>query len=122
MRQPELCAQLALAALHLARVGFMVVACEVQESVKNQDSQLNRESVTLLGCLATRRVDADGHIACDFFPVLDWICGGERENVGCRIFAAETFVQIADRCVGRKQHRDLAAEFGSVLGLRKVSA
>jgi len=122
LRQPELCTQLALPPLHAAFIGFMVEASQMQQSMKNQNPQLNSKRVPLFGCLASSRLHANRHIASDFFLALEQIGGGEGKHVGRFIFAAEAPVQISDRRVSRKKYRYLAAESDSVLSLREVPA
>jgi hypothetical protein len=79
LRQPEPRAQTPFAPLHLARIGLMVVAGQVQQAVQNEHLQFACEGVTLLGGLAARRLHADRQIALFlvFLLVLGKIRSGE---------------------------------------------
>ncbi len=56
-------AQSLLAAVHLAGIGFVVVAGEVDKGVENEDLQLNRKRMALFDGLAASDGDADGDVA-----------------------------------------------------------
>ena len=75
-----------LAAVHLAGVGFVVVAGEMDKAVENEDLQLNRKRVALLDGLAAGGGDADGDVARNFFRGFElWTrfkAGKERTSVG----------------------------------------
>jgi len=73
----ELGAEAALAARHLAGVGCVVVAGEVQQAVQDEDFELCAKEVAVLSGLAAGGWNADGEVAGDFFLVLDESC--ERE-------------------------------------------
>jgi hypothetical protein len=65
LRESEFGAEEALAAGHLAGVGLVVVAGQVQQTVENKHLDFSGERVALFGCVAQRRGDADGEIAGD---------------------------------------------------------
>jgi hypothetical protein len=117
LRQPETCAQQALAACHLASVRFVVVARKVQQAMKNQHFELDGKRVALFDALAVRRRHADGKISCDFLPLSDQRIGRKRKDVRRLVFAAILAIEPADYAVRRKQHAHLAAQANGGLRL-----
>jgi hypothetical protein len=118
LRQAKLCAQVALAAAHLASIGFVVVTGQVQQAMENQDLKLDGQGVAQLRGLAAGSGNANGEVAGDplrGFCVLEG-CGGEREHVGRLVFAAKTAIEPADLPVGGEQHCHLAAKPDCGLG------
>ena len=86
----------------------MVVAGQVQQTVKDEEFDFDGERVAPLGSLPERGIDADREVA--FFFNLGKIGGGKRKDVRWLVFAAEAPVQVAHGCVAGEQHGDMAAE------------
>jgi hypothetical protein len=108
LRQAEAGAEPALAAGHLAGVGFVVVTGEMEQAVKDEDFDFGRERMTLLAGLAQRGGDADGQVTGDLFSADAF--GGKGEHVGGFVLVAELAIEFANRRVGGEQHCDLAFE------------
>ena len=79
--QVESGAEAAFAAIHLAGVGFVIVAGEVKQAVRMRTFNSIAENGRTWR-LAAGSGDADGEVAGEFFLVLDEGFGGEGENVG----------------------------------------
>jgi hypothetical protein len=104
--------------VHLACIGLVVVAGEVQESVEHQYLELHSQGVATRSALAPSGGDADRQIACDPFRGL-WVLegrGGKRKNVGGFVLAAKALVEVADGLVGGEQGGDLTAQPDGGLG------
>ncbi len=115
--QAKLGAEKTFAAGHLAGVGFVIVAGEVEQAVQDEDLDFGGERVALFRCLAARGGDADGQVAGNFFLFLDEGVGGKGEDVGRLVFATEAAVEAADGLVGGEQDGDLAAQTDGGLGI-----
>jgi len=115
--QPEACSEQALAAAHLSRVGFVVVAGKVEQAVKHEHLDFCRERVALFRGLAQGGGDADSEVASNLFRTGRRCVRRERKHVCGLVLVAEAAVQAADCGVGRKQNCDLAAEPHSSLRL-----
>jgi len=86
----------------------VVVAGEVEQAVEDEDLQFAGEGVALIGGLAAGGFNADGEVAGQLFCANAF--GGERENVGGFVFAAELAVEFADGGIGGEEDGDFAAE------------
>jgi hypothetical protein len=114
--QAEGGAEFFLAASHFAVVDLVVVAGQVEQTVKDKDLQFTGERVALIGSLAAGSVNADGQVAGDFFLVLDEILGGERKDVGGFVLAAELAIELLDGGVCGQHNVDFAAQTDCLLG------
>ena len=117
--QAKLGAQGAFTAGHLAGVGLVVVAGQMQHPMQYQYLQLHSKRVAAPSALAARCGNADGQIAGDFFLAWERRIRGEREHVGGFVDAAKLTVETANRLVRRKQDRDTAAQPNDSLRLGK---
>jgi hypothetical protein len=105
-------AQSSFTARHLACIRFVIEAREVKQAVEDQDSDFDGKGVALLGSLSARGRHADGEIADNFFApfslvpflVLEEFSGGEREDVGGLVEAAELAVEAANRLIGCEEN------------------
>jgi hypothetical protein len=110
------------AAGHPACVGFVVVAGQVKQAMEHQNFDFDCNGVALLGGLAEGRGHADGEVARDFLLPLDQRFGGEREDVGGLVEAAELAVQASDGFVRCEEDGDVAMESNGVPRLTKKTS
>ena len=120
MWQAKSSTEKSLSARHLARIGLVIEPCKVEQPVKDQNFDLYRERMSLVGCLALSRGDADGHVAGHF-------CGNrtisrKREYISGFILAPETAVQCANCLVSGKHHVYLPTQANGGLRLGKEIA
>ena len=108
LRETETGAEKAFAAGHLACVGFMVIAGEMEEAVEDEDFDFGGERVALLDGLAERGRNGDGQVAGDFFGA-DAI-GWKGEHIGGFVLVAKLEIEAANGWVGGEQNGDLAPE------------
>ena len=102
--------------MHLAGVGFVIVAGKVNKAVENEDFYLSRKRMSLFEGLAARGFTADGDVAHCFFLALVQVYGRKGKHIRRLVFAAEAAIEIAEDCVCGKQNGDMAAESDGGLG------
>jgi hypothetical protein len=107
--QSQSCTQGLLAPPHLACVGFVIIAGQVEQAMEYQYLELCSNGMAVRG-LAACGFNADSDVACDFFLVLGQVFGGERKYIRGLVFAAKAVVEIAEDRVSGEQNRHLAAE------------
>ena len=103
MRQTQLRAQRALAPLHLALVGFVVVSGQMQQPVQHQHLHLRRERVAAARQLARAVVHADARSPATL-PRQTGSRRGKRKHVRRLVLSAKSPIQIAG-----SRHRSSAA-------------
>ena len=101
---------MALTAAHFALVGFMIEPGEVQQAVKDEYLEFDRECVPLPSRLAKRRWHADGQIPGDFFLALGQGIGRKGKDIRRLVFTAKLPVQAANVAVSRQENRNLALQ------------
>jgi hypothetical protein len=106
--ETEFVAEGGFAGGHFAIVGFVIFAGEVEEAVEDEDFDLVGERVAVGGGLPGGGFERDGEVA----GVLGGEGGGrgKAEDVGRFIFAAESFVEVAEGRVVGEEDVDLAWE------------
>jgi hypothetical protein len=106
--EAEVGTELGFAVGHLAAVGLVVEAGEVKQAVEEEDADLVAEGVAEGVGLADGGVEGDGEVAGVVRGELGR--GGEAEDVGGLVFAAEGAVEAAELGVGGEEDFDLAGE------------
>src|SRR5579863_4375986 len=101
---------------HLADVGLVIVSGKVKKAVKEQNLDLKRHGMTMLGSLAARRRHADGQIAGDLLTPAEPGIGWKGKDIGRLVDLAETAVEPAQGRIGGEKNRDPAGK--PYMGLR----
>jgi hypothetical protein len=101
LRQVELGAKLALTTSHFAGVGFVIVASEVEQAVKDENLDLGREGMALLDGLLARSGHRDGQVAGYIFCSKPF--GRKGKHIGRFVHAAKLAVELANGCAGGEQ-------------------
>ena len=104
----EFAAEFSFAGGHLALVGLVVFAGEVEQAVEDEDLYFGVEGVVVGGGLAGGGVDGDGEVAGVLRGYLGW--RGEAEDVGGLVLAAIGAVEALEFGVGGEEDVDLAFE------------
>jgi hypothetical protein len=115
--EAEVGTELGFAVGHLAAVGLVVEAGEVKQAVEEEDADLVAEGVAEGVGLADGGVEGDGEVAGVVRGELGR--GGEAEDVGGLVFAAERFVETTECGVVGEQDLDLASEADGKAGAVK---
>jgi hypothetical protein len=113
-------AQKAFAARHLAGIGFVIVASQVEQTMENEDLDLDSQGVALAAGLAEGGRHADGEIAGYFLE--NRLGGRKGEHVGGFVLTAKLAIEAADGGVGGEQDGDASAETHGVLGAAEEAA
>jgi hypothetical protein len=124
LRQTELRSQCALATSHAARIGFVIVARQVEQAVEHQYLKLCFEGVAAHRALPPRRLHADSQIARNFlfFLVLELLLGWEREHIGRFVLTAINTIEAANRAIGGQEHADFATQPNSGPGTKEETS
>jgi hypothetical protein len=112
--QAEASAEEAFAARHLAGVGLVVVASQMEQAMEHEYFDLGGEGMSLFDGLTEGGGNADGEVAGEVFSAD--ASGGEGENVGGLVFAAKLTIEAANGGVGGEQDGDLSFEPDGGLG------
>jgi hypothetical protein len=113
--QFQLRPQLHLPPRHRAIIPLVIVAREMQQPMQHQNLQLARQRMPMLDGLLPRSIHADRQIA--FFLLLDESVGGERQDIGRLVHAAELPVELANCRIRSEQNSDVAFQANSFLCL-----
>jgi hypothetical protein len=106
--EAEFAAEGGFAGGHLAVVGLVVKAGEVEETVEEEDSYLVAQGVAVGYGLAGGGLERDGEVAG--VVVRDFSGGWETEDVGGFVFAAKRSVEASEGGVVGEQDFDFAGE------------
>jgi hypothetical protein len=106
--QAEGSAELGFASGHLAGVGLMVFAGEVEEAVEQEDFYLGGKSIIKKCGLAGGGVEGDGEVACVLLGDLGR--SGEAEDVSGLVFPAVGAVEALKLGVRGEKDVDLTRE------------
>ena len=86
-------------------VGFMVMSGQMQQTMKQENSNFGRNGMSQKFGVLARDVTGDGDVTGDL-PVLG---GGKGKDIGGNVFAAKVTVEAAHLAVGRYADVDLPA-------------
>jgi hypothetical protein len=95
----------------------VIEASQVEQSMKHQHLDLDRQGMSLFARLAPRGGHSDGEIAGDSFLVPDRGFRREGENIRGFVLAAKLPVEPANGAVSGQQHRNVATQADGLLRL-----
>ena len=103
--EAEFGAEVGFARGHLARVGLVVEACEVEEAVEEEDAEFGLKRVTEAGGLSSGGFEGDGEVAGVLVGggKAGLGRGGEAENVGGHVFSAIGAIETLQLGIGGEQ-------------------
>ena len=111
--QTQFAAQFALAGGHLAVVGLVVQAGEMQQPMQQEDADLIAQRVPEGRGLTGGGIERDRQIAGVVVRILG---GGKAQNIGGLVLAAKGLVQAAQRGIVGQQDIDVAVQADCLAG------
>jgi len=100
--------------MHLAAVGFVVIAGEMEQSMEDEDLDLRFGGVPEFGCIGGRDLGGDGNVSPDFALPLD---GFEAQDVSRLVLVPVLAVHPAEFVARGNKNHDLARQSDGALGL-----
>ena len=112
LRDPSSPQEPTLGAFHAPIVAFMVVAQNVEQTVKRKPANFRVDGISSGPSLAPCHTRGDDHVSekgpLTSGPSRGWI-GRKRQHVGRSVDTAELLVQCSHLGVAHKRHRQIAA-------------